>query len=83
MSGAEYRRCCSRHKYSMALLSNASVTPAPPLLSDAEQHELGGPNRGDTDHADGTPIVDVILPRRTSFGSNTAHCVPLSMSGSM
>jgi hypothetical protein len=52
-------------------------------VPDAEDHELGGSNRRDTDHADRTPVVDVVLRHRASFVSNTAHCVPSSMDGSM
>jgi len=34
------------------------------------------PHRSHTDHADGTPIVDVAWRHQRLFGSNTAHWMP-------
>src|SRR5262245_59654894 len=36
------------------------------LLSDAEDHELGRPQRGDTDEADEAAVVEVVLGHRRS-----------------
>jgi hypothetical protein len=46
------------------------------FLADVEDHELGGLRRCDTDEADRTSAVDVVLRHGTAFGSNTARCVP-------